>query len=209
MLETSLLMLLHMIVTSYHHQQLIYRKRLWSTPLSVIGQALLSPNCAKHLSVHLWMCRLYVQRTWVGLLVSFYIHLVAMSESPEVCQFSSTEAISTHCCNASASNWVQRFLRCLGTFALTNFVKMSALVKNACTFFVIFHPFSVYFWGNNRLCTPAHNDFQYSTMNNYICIPDWLPKGTVQVFDCNFDPTPAEMLLFTTGKRRFLSVYQA
>ena len=56
--------------------------------------------------------------------------------------------------------------------------------------------------------TPAHNDFQYSMMNNYICIPDWLPKGTVQVFDCNFDPTPAEMLLFTTEKRRFLSVYQ-
>ena len=30
--------------------------------------------------------------------------LVAMSESPEVCQFSSTEAISTHCYNVSASN---------------------------------------------------------------------------------------------------------
>ena len=67
--------------------------------------------------------------------------LVAMSESPEVCPFSSTEAISTHCYNVSASNWVQRFLRCLGTFAFTNFVKMSALVKNACTFssyFILF-----------------------------------------------------------------------
>ena len=29
---------------------------------------------------------------------------VAMSESPELCQFSSTEAISQHCCNVSASN---------------------------------------------------------------------------------------------------------
>ena len=29
---------------------------------------------------------------------------IAMSESPEVCQFSSTEAISTHCYNVSASN---------------------------------------------------------------------------------------------------------
>ena len=30
--------------------------------------------------------------------------IVAMSESLEVCQFSSTEAISTHCYNVSASN---------------------------------------------------------------------------------------------------------
>ena len=30
--------------------------------------------------------------------------VVAMSESPEVCQFSSTEAISQHCYNVSASN---------------------------------------------------------------------------------------------------------
>ena len=29
---------------------------------------------------------------------------LAMSESPEVCQFSSTEAISQHCYNVSASN---------------------------------------------------------------------------------------------------------
>ena len=29
---------------------------------------------------------------------------IAMSESPEVCQFSSTEAISQHCYNVSASN---------------------------------------------------------------------------------------------------------
>ena len=56
---------------------------------------------------------------------------------------------------------------------------------------------------------PAHNDFQYSTINNHFCMPDWLSKGIVQVFDCNFDPTPVEMLLFTTEKRRFLSVYQA
>ena len=62
---------------------------------------------------------------------------VAMSESLEVCQFSSTEAISTHCYNISASNLVQRFLRCLGTFAFTNF-KMSALVKNVCTFLSYF-----------------------------------------------------------------------
>ena len=30
--------------------------------------------------------------------------VIAMSESLEVCQFSSTEAISTHCYNVSASN---------------------------------------------------------------------------------------------------------
>ena len=30
--------------------------------------------------------------------------IVVMSESLEVCQFSSTEAISTHCYNVSASN---------------------------------------------------------------------------------------------------------
>ena len=29
---------------------------------------------------------------------------VALSESPEGCQFSSTETISQHCCNVSASN---------------------------------------------------------------------------------------------------------
>ena len=28
-------------------------------------------------------------------------------------------------------------------------------------------------------------------------------ESAVQVSDCNFDPTPAEMLLFTTKKRRF------
>ena len=33
-----------------------------------------------------------------------YVAIVAMSESLEVCQFSSTEAISTHCYNVSASN---------------------------------------------------------------------------------------------------------
>ena len=35
---------------------------------------------------------------------SCFLFLVAMSESLEVCQFSSTEAISTHCYNVSASN---------------------------------------------------------------------------------------------------------
>ena len=39
---------------------------------------------------------------------------VAMSESPEVCQFSSTEAISQHCYTISASNLVQRFFKGLG-----------------------------------------------------------------------------------------------
>ena len=57
-----------------------------------------------------------------------------MSESPEVCQFSSTEAISQHCYNVSASNCVQRFVKGLGTFAFTNYVKISALVKNTWTF---------------------------------------------------------------------------
>ena len=64
-----------------------------------------------------------------------------MSESPEVCQFSSTEAISQHCYTISASNLVQRFVKGLGTFASTNYVKISAFVKNTWTFssyFVIF-----------------------------------------------------------------------
>ena len=56
-----------------------------------------------------------------------------MSESPEVCQFSSTEAISQHCYNVSASNCVQRFVKGLGTFAFTNYVKIYALVKNTWT----------------------------------------------------------------------------
>ena len=29
----------------------------------------------------------------------------------------------------------------------------------------------------------------------------------MQAFDCNFDPPPAEMLLFTAEKRRILSIY--
>ena len=66
---------------------------------------------------------------------------IAMSESPEVCQFSSTEAISQHSYTISASNLVQRFVKGLGTVASTNYVKISALVKNTWTFssyFVIF-----------------------------------------------------------------------
>ena len=31
-------------------------------------------------------------------------------------------------------------------------------------------------------------------MYNHFCIPDWLPKGKVQVSDCNFDPAPPEIL---------------
>ena len=65
---------------------------------------------------------------------------IAMSESLEVCQFSSTEAISTYCYNVSASNWVQRFLRRLGIFAFTNFVK-NVCLSQECTvirfFFVV------------------------------------------------------------------------
>ena len=37
----------------------------------------------------------------IGMIID---QVVAMSESPEVCQFSSTEAISTHCYNVPASN---------------------------------------------------------------------------------------------------------
>ena len=44
-------------------------------------------------------------------------------------------------------------------------------------------------------------------MYNHFCIPDWLPKETVQVSDCNFDPALPEMVLFTAKKRRFLSIY--
>ena len=45
-------------------------------------------------------------------------------------------------------------------------------------------------------------------MNNHFCMPDWLPNETVQVSDCNFDPAPPEMLLFTAKKPRFLSICQ-
>ena len=115
--------------------------------------------------------------------------------------------ISQHCYTISASNLVQRFVKGLGTFASTNYVKISALVKNTWTFFFIFCHFSLQFWGNNRFYTPAHSDLQYSAMNNHFCIPDWLPKETMQVSDCNFDPAPPEMLLFTAKKCRFLSIY--
>ena len=101
---------------------------------------------------------------------------------------------------------VQKFFKGLGTFAFTNYVKISALVKNKWTFPHIFSFFFV-ISGNNRFYTPAHNDLQYSAMNNHFCIPDWLPKETVQVSDCNFDPAPPEMLLFTDKKRSFLSIY--
>ena len=57
-----------------------------------------------------------------------------MSESPEVCQFSSTEAIFQHCYNVFASNSIQRFFKGLGTFAFTNYVKITALVKNTRIF---------------------------------------------------------------------------
>ena len=56
---------------------------------------------------------------------------------------------------------------------------------------------------NNRFYTAAHSDFQYLAMNNHLCIPDWLPKETVQVSDCNFDPAPLEMLPFTAKKTPF------
>ena len=52
---------------------------------------------------------------------------VAMSESPEVCQFPPTEAISPHWYNASASNWKQRLK--FGIFACTNFVKLNVYLR--------------------------------------------------------------------------------
>ena len=84
-----------------------------------------------------------------------------MSESPEVCQFSSTETTFQHCYNISVSNPVQRFLKGLSTFAFT---------KNICLY------------------------SQRNIQNIQPCIPDWLPKGKVQVSDCNFDPAPPEIL---------------
>ena len=133
--------------------------------------------------------------------------LVAMSESPEVCQFSSTEAISQHSYTISASNLVQRFVKGLGTVASTNYVKISALVKNTWTFssyFVIFLCNFEVITGFILLLTVTCNIRQWTT--NF-CIPDWLPKETVQVSDCNFDPAPPEMLLFTAKKCRFSSIY--
>ena len=56
---------------------------------------------------------------------------VAMSGSTEL-------LMRSYRYNASASNSVQTFLRGFGTFAFTNFVKMSALFKNTCTFFIFF-----------------------------------------------------------------------
>ena len=45
-------------------------------------------------------------------------------------------------------------------------------------------------------------------MNNHFCIPDWLPKETVQVSDCNFDPAPPEMLLFKPKNAVFQAFIQ-
>ena len=101
----------------------------------------------------------------------------------------------SHCYNISASNWIQRFFKGLGTFAFTNYVKITVLVNNTRTF-------SSYFVILDRFYTP-HSDLQYSAMNNHFCIPYWLPKETVQISDCNFDPAPPEILLFTAKRRRF------
>ena len=81
---------------------------------------LVSPNRQERKGAELHLvttenCSLFVTR-WknsklfdFGLLyqeegIILIIIIVAMSESPEVCQFSSTEAISQHCYNVSASN---------------------------------------------------------------------------------------------------------
>ena len=61
---------------------------------------------------------------------------LVMSESSEVGQFSSTEAISQHCYTISASNLVERFVKGLGTFVSSNYVKISTLVKNTHFFFI-------------------------------------------------------------------------
>ena len=39
---------------------------------------------------------------------------------------------------------------------------------------------------------------------NHFCIPDCLPKRTVQVSDCSIYPASPEMLLYTTKKTLFL-----
>ena len=114
---------------------------------------------------------------------------VAMSESPEVCQFPSTEAISPHCYNVSASNWKQRLK--FGTFAFTNFVKLNVylwrLSQHYMHFFCMFHP-SAYFWGNNHRLSPAHNDFQCPICTNIFAIPDYTvaQRDSVKISDCNF-----------------------
>ena len=96
--------------------------------------------------------------------------MLAMSESPEVCQFSSTVAISQHCYNVSASNWVQRFSKGLGTFTFTNYVKTSALVKNTWTFssyFIIFLCNSEVITGFILLLTVTCNIRQWTTIFAY------------------------------------------
>ena len=110
---------------------------------------------------------------------------VAMSESPEVCQFPPTEAISPHCYNVSASNWKQSLK--FGTFAFTNFVKLNVylwrLSQHYMHFFCMFHP-SAYFWGNNHRLSPAHNRTSNvphaQLFSPYRTIQ--LPKGTVWRF---------------------------
>ena len=83
-----------------------------------------------------------------------------MSESPDVCQFSSTEAISQHCYNVSASNWVQRFFKGLGTFAFTNYVPFSSY------FFIFLCNFEV-ITGFILLLTVTCNIRQWTTIFAY------------------------------------------
>ena len=59
-----------------------------------------------------------------------YVPVVMMSGLPQLCQFSSTEAISLHRYNLSVLNQVQGFSRGFGYSCITNFVKMFAFVKN-------------------------------------------------------------------------------
>ena len=103
-------------------------------------------------------------------------------------------------------SFVATYLHQIEYKAFLRLVYICILSKNVCLSqeCTLYH-FSVYV--NNRFCTPAHNDLQYLKMEHWTIyyIPDRLPIGTVQVSDCNFDPTPAEMLLFIQPKK---SVFQ-
>lgn len=105
----------------------------------------------------------------------------------KVCEVSSTQTITppyrTH-----IKLVVQSFLRCLGTLACIAFLKyLHTLIKNTqfiCHNSLVFCKLLKYY----VMVLTVTSLFNKGTIMQY-SILDWLPNGTVQVFDWNFTPT--------------------